>query len=77
MARRKVRTAVKRCDDCRPEAAAHIYGKLRSELEARGEMIGDNDLWIAAHAITAQLVLVSNDQNEFRRVPGLKLQNWA
>jgi tRNA(fMet)-specific endonuclease VapC len=60
-----------------PEAAAHIYGKLRSELEARGEMIGNNDLWIAAHAITAQLVLVSNDQNEFRRVPGLKLQNWA
>jgi len=60
-----------------PEAAAHFYGKLRSELEARGEMIGNNDLWIAAHAISAQLILVTNDEDEFRRVRGLKLQNWA
>jgi tRNA(fMet)-specific endonuclease VapC len=60
-----------------PEAAANIYGKLRSELEARGEMIGNNDLWIAAHAITAQVTLVTNDEREFRRVRGLRLQNWA
>ena len=60
-----------------PEAAANIYGKLRSELEARGEMIGNNDLWIAAHAITAQAILVTNDESEFRRVRGLRLQNWA
>jgi tRNA(fMet)-specific endonuclease VapC len=60
-----------------PEAAANIYGKLRSELEARGEMIGNNDLWIAAHAITAQATLVTNDEREFRRVRGLRLQNWA
>jgi len=60
-----------------PEAAANIYGKLRSELEARGEMIGNNDLWIAAHTITAQAILVTNDESEFRRVRGLRLQNWA
>ena len=60
-----------------PEAAANIYGKLRSELEARAEMIGNNDLWIAAHAITAQAILVTNDESEFRRVRGLRLQNWA
>ena len=60
-----------------PEAAANIYGKLRSELEGRGEMIENNDLWIAAHAITAQAILVTNDESEFRRVRGLRLQNWA
>lgn len=60
-----------------PEAAANIYGKLRSELEGRGEMIGNNDLWIAAHAITAPAILVTNDESEFRRVRGLRLQNWA
>jgi len=60
-----------------PEAAANIYGKLRPELEARGEMIGNNDLWIAAHTITAQAILVTNDESEFRRVRGLRLQNWA
>jgi len=60
-----------------PEAAANIYGKLRSDLEARGEVIGNNDLWIAAHAITAQAILVTNDENEFRRVRGLRLQNWT
>jgi tRNA(fMet)-specific endonuclease VapC len=60
-----------------PEGAANIYGKLGSELEARGEMIGNNDLWIAAHAITAQAILVTNDESEFRRVRGLRLQNWA
>ena len=60
-----------------PEAAANIYGKLRSELEARAEMIGNNDLWIAAHATTAHAILVTNDESEFRRVRGLRLQNWA
>lgn len=60
-----------------PEATGHVYGKLRSELEARGEMIGTNDLWIAAHAVAAQLILVTNDEDEFRRVRGLKIQNWT
>lgn len=60
-----------------PETAANTYGKLRAELEARGEMIGNNDLWIAAHAITTRAILVTNDESEFRRVRGLKLQNWT
>lgn len=60
-----------------PEATAQVYGKLRHELQARGEMIGSNDLWIAAHAITAQMTLVTNDEDEFSRVRGLRLQNWA
>jgi tRNA(fMet)-specific endonuclease VapC len=60
-----------------PDTAAEAYGKIRAELESKGQMIGNNDLWIAAHAITAGLTLVTNNEREFRRVPGLKIQNWA
>ena len=60
-----------------PEEAASSYGEIRAALEKRGEMIGGNDLWIAAHAKSAGLTLVTNNEREFKRVPGLKLQNWA
>ena len=60
-----------------PESAAETYGTLRADLEAKGEMIGNNDLWIAAHALAAGLTLVTNNEKEFRRVRGLKVQNWA
>jgi len=60
-----------------PEEAAAAYGEIRATLEARGEKIGGNDLWIAAHAKSAGLTLVTNNEREFKRVPGLKLQNWT
>jgi tRNA(fMet)-specific endonuclease VapC len=60
-----------------PGEAAAAYGEIRATLEARGEMIGGNDLWIAAHAKSAGLTLVTNNEREFKRVPGLKLQNWT
>jgi tRNA(fMet)-specific endonuclease VapC len=60
-----------------PETAAEAYGRIRAELESRGEMIGNNDLWIAAHAVAAGLTLVTNNEREFRQVRGLKMQNWA
>lgn len=60
-----------------PSAAAVEYGKIRSSLEAKGETIGGNDLWIAAHARAEGLVLVTNNVREFKRVPGLQIQNWA
>jgi tRNA(fMet)-specific endonuclease VapC len=60
-----------------PEAAAEAYGAIRADLEATGRMIGNNDLWIAAHALASDLTLVSNNIQEFRRVHGLKLQNWV
>jgi tRNA(fMet)-specific endonuclease VapC len=60
-----------------PETAAQSYGTIRAELESKGEMIGNNDLWIAAHAISAGLTLVTNNEKEFSRVRGLKVQNWA
>ena len=60
-----------------PATAAEAYGALRADLEAKGEMIGNNDLWIAAHALAAGLTLVTNNEKEFRPVRGLKVQNWT
>jgi tRNA(fMet)-specific endonuclease VapC len=60
-----------------PSEAGAEYGQLRSALERKGQIIGNNDLWIAAHAIAADLILVTNNTREFRRVPGLKIENWA
>ena len=60
-----------------PETAAEAYGAIRAELESKGQMIGNNDLWIAAHAVASSLILVTNNESEFRRVRGLKVQNWA
>jgi tRNA(fMet)-specific endonuclease VapC len=53
------------------------YGRLRAKLERQGALIGNNDLWIAAHAKTAGLVLVTNNEKEFRRIDGLRIENWA
>ena len=60
-----------------PDTAAEAYGTIRAELESKGEMIGNNDLWIAAHAVAAGFTLVTNNEREFRRVRRLKMQNWA
>lgn len=55
---------------------AETYGVIRSTLELQGNIIGGNDLWIAAHAITLDLTLVTNNVDEFKRVDGLKFENW-
>jgi tRNA(fMet)-specific endonuclease VapC len=60
-----------------PQDAAEAYGHIRSELETRGKMIGNNGLWIAAHAKAAGLILVTNNEREFRRIEGLKIENWT
>jgi tRNA(fMet)-specific endonuclease VapC len=54
-----------------------VYGKLRASLAASGLIIGPNDLWIAAHALAENLILVTNNEREFKRVKGLKVENWA
>ncbi|WP_223246695.1 type II toxin-antitoxin system tRNA(fMet)-specific endonuclease VapC [Sulfuriferula thiophila] len=53
------------------------YGELRAELERRGQPIGALDTMIAAHALAANTILVTNNTREFVRVPALRLQNWA
>lgn len=60
-----------------PADAAGYYGNIRARLAQDGELIGPNDLWIAAHARAAGLTLVTNNAREFRRVKGLKVENWA
>jgi tRNA(fMet)-specific endonuclease VapC len=56
---------------------AKAYGTIRSDLAVRGELIGNNDLWIAAHARSLGLTVVTNNESEFQRVDGLKIENWA
>lgn len=56
--------------------AAEEYGKLRGQLAARGTPIGPNDMWLAAQAKADGLILVTNNEREFRRVSGLKVENW-
>jgi tRNA(fMet)-specific endonuclease VapC len=57
--------------------AGETYGTIRSDLAARGELIGNNDLWIAAHAKSLEVILVTNNEREFQRVSGLTIENWA
>ena len=53
------------------------YGEIRAQLESRGTPIGANDLWLAAHALAENLILVTNNVAEFKRIKGLKIENWA
>ena len=57
--------------------AASVYGKIRASLEAKGTPIGGMDLLIAAHALSLGVRLVTNNGREFKRVPGLKVENWV
>lgn len=58
------------------DAAARRYAEIRDDLETRGEVIGPNDLMIAAIAVSHNLILVSNN-TEFRRVAGLVVEDWS
>jgi tRNA(fMet)-specific endonuclease VapC len=57
--------------------AALIYGDIRTDLELKGLPIGAHDLLIAAHAISLQAILVTNNMREFERVIGISLENWV
>ena len=52
------------------------YAEIRQFLEEQGQMIGPNDLLIAAHALAANLTVVTANTREFNRVPGLSVENW-
>jgi tRNA(fMet)-specific endonuclease VapC len=53
------------------------YAEIRAYLHKRGEMIGANDLLIAAHGRSLGATIVTNNEKEFRRVHGLKVENWS
>ena len=56
--------------------SAEAYGRLRARLEAKGTPIGPNDMLIAAQALSHALVVVTDNVREFRRVRGLRVENW-
>ena len=58
-------------------AAVWAYGDLRADLERRGTPVGSLDTMIAAHALSLQAMLVTNNTREFAKVPGLQLDNWV
>ena len=57
--------------------AAKEYGKIRASLEKKGKIIGAYDLQIAAHAISVDAILVTNNIKEFSRIEGLKIEDWT
>ena len=59
------------------DMAALQYGELRIHLEKNGTPIGSLDMLIAAHALSLKCTLVTNNEAEFRRVPGLRIENWT
>ena len=59
------------------DSATHAYGQIRASLERQGKIIGANDLLIAAHALSLDALLVTNNTREFERVSDLQLANWV
>lgn len=59
------------------QKAAVTYGDVRSTLEKKGNIIGSNDLLIAAHALSLNWILVTNNEKESKRVDGLRTENWV
>jgi tRNA(fMet)-specific endonuclease VapC len=59
------------------DQAAHRYGDLRAHLERQGKPIGSLDMLIAAHALSINSTIVTNNEKEFIRIPNLKIDNWV
>lgn len=59
-----------------PQDIAEHYASIRAHLESQGTPIGPNDTLIAAHALALGCTLVTDNETEFRRVPGLRVENW-
>lgn len=59
------------------DVSAIAYGQIRANLEKEGQIIGANDLLIASIALAEDCVLVTHNTREFRRVPGLKVEDWT
>lgn len=56
--------------------AANFYGEIRYNLEKKGQVIGPLDMLIAAHALSNDIILVTNNEKEFQRVNNLRIENW-
>ena len=58
-------------------AVGLAYGEVRASLAKQGRLMGANDLWIGAHALALDVTLATNKEREFRRIAGLRVENWA
>jgi tRNA(fMet)-specific endonuclease VapC len=58
------------------EPASNAYGLIRADLEKSGKMIGSMDMLIAAHAVSLEVILVTNNTREFKRIPNLIIEDW-
>jgi tRNA(fMet)-specific endonuclease VapC len=58
------------------QRASITYGMIRAFLERQGNVIGSMDLLIGAHALSLDVILVTNNTGEFRRIPNLKIEDW-
>lgn len=56
---------------------ARAYGEIRAKLEEQGRLIGNNDLWIGAHALALDVTLATTNEREFKRIAGLSVENWT
>ena len=59
------------------DEAAQYYGDLRAGMERQGAPIGSLDMLIAAHALSLDCILITNNEKEFTRIPNLKIDNWV
>jgi len=59
------------------DVVAQHYGVIRAHLERQGTAIGSLDMLIAAHALSQNSLLITNNESEFKRIPNLKIENWA
>lgn len=60
-----------------PTDSGMHYGDIRNNLQKQGKIIGNNDLWIAAHVLAIDVTLVTYNMKEFKRIPKLKVENWV
>ena len=59
------------------EIASKYYGTIRYQLESKGELIGPLDMLIGAHALSRDLILITNNEKAFKRIKSLKIENWT
>jgi len=55
---------------------AYEYGRIRQDLQSKGELIGNMDILIGSQAVSRELILVTNNEKEFKKIENLKIENW-
>lgn len=63
--------------DVLPWNAAEAYARIRTDLERAGNVIGNMDLLIGAHALTVEAILITNNRRHFERIAGLEIETWT